>query len=207
MNESAKQQAFTEGSIFRSLIRFALPVLGALALQAAYGAAAYVAQNVGTGKPDRAKKGFFTAIVCGCTAGLLLFSLGFFGGGILSTLFTDDAEVALQSANYLKGYSLECILSCILFACCGYLNGNGYCVPVLLQGTTSTLLFRIPLATAFSKLANATLVLIGIVTPITTAYGIAFFLLCFLIIKLRRKKPAEEVVAETEETVAEETEI
>lgn len=119
MNESAKQQAFTEGSVFRSLIRFALPVLGALALQEAYGAAAYVAQNVGAGKPDRAKKGFFTAIVCGCTAGLLLFSPGFFGGGILSALFTDDTEVALQSANYLKGYSLECILSCILFACCG----------------------------------------------------------------------------------------
>lgn len=51
------------------------------------------------------------------------------------------------------------------------------------------------------------LVLIGIVTPITTAYGIAFFLLCFLIIKLRRKKPAEEVVTETEETVVEETEV
>ena len=36
--ESEKKNSFTEGSIFGGLIRFALPVLGALILQAAYGA-------------------------------------------------------------------------------------------------------------------------------------------------------------------------
>lgn len=36
--EKKKEISFTEGSIFWSLIRFALPVLGALVLQAAYGA-------------------------------------------------------------------------------------------------------------------------------------------------------------------------
>lgn len=39
MAETTKQKiSFTEGSIFQSLLRFAIPVLGALVLQAAYGA-------------------------------------------------------------------------------------------------------------------------------------------------------------------------
>ena len=37
--ENKKEVSFVEGPIFQSLIRFALPVLGALILQAAYGAA------------------------------------------------------------------------------------------------------------------------------------------------------------------------
>ena len=36
--ENKKEVSFVEGPIFQSLIRFALPVLGALILQAAYGA-------------------------------------------------------------------------------------------------------------------------------------------------------------------------
>lgn len=37
-NTQKKEISFTEGSVFGSLVRFALPVLGALVLQAAYGA-------------------------------------------------------------------------------------------------------------------------------------------------------------------------
>ena len=35
---SKKEMSFTEGPVFQSLLRFAIPVLGALILQAAYGA-------------------------------------------------------------------------------------------------------------------------------------------------------------------------
>ena len=35
---SKKEISFTEGPVFQSLLRFAIPVLGALILQAAYGA-------------------------------------------------------------------------------------------------------------------------------------------------------------------------
>lgn len=43
---------------------------------------AFVAQNIGAGKKERAKKGFFTAIITGCTAGIVIFFAGFFGGAI-----------------------------------------------------------------------------------------------------------------------------
>lgn len=86
---------------------------------------AFVAQNIGAGKPERAKKGYFTAIITGCTVGIFIFIAGFFGGGLLSSFFTSDPDVIAQSALYLKGFSAECILTCILFSSIGYFNGCG----------------------------------------------------------------------------------
>ena len=43
--ENKKEVSFVEGPIFQSLIRFALPVLGALILQAAYGCLLYTSPS------------------------------------------------------------------------------------------------------------------------------------------------------------------
>ena len=72
---------------------------------------AFVAQNIGAGKRKRAKQGFFTAILVGCSVGILIFCAGFFAGKQLSMPFTSDPEVIAQSAAYLKGFSADCILT------------------------------------------------------------------------------------------------
>lgn len=140
---------------------------------------AFVAQNVGAGKVDRAWKGLKTAIISGCCVGVLMFLAGFFGGGRMSALFTADAAVIAQSADYLRGFSIECILTCILFSCIGYFNGFGNSIPVMVQGITSALCIRIPVALFMSKLPDTSLFLVGLSTPITTVYGIIFFGICF----------------------------
>lgn len=146
---------------------------------------AFVAQNVGAGKPERAKKGFFTAIVAGCSVGILVFMAGFFGGSLISSVFTNDPEVIAQSAAYMKGYSWECILTCVLFSSIGYFNGNGNSFPVMMQGLTSAILVRIPVSILISRLPNTSLLLMGFAAPITTVYGIIFFAICFA---LRKRK-------------------
>lgn len=140
---------------------------------------AFVAQNIGAGKKDRAKKGFYTAMVAGCSVGVIIFLIGFFGGGMVSSLFTGDAEVIAQSADYLRGYSVECVLTCILFSSIGYFNGCGISLPVMIQGITSAFCIRIPVSIYMSRLPHTSLVLVGLATPITTVYGIIFFLICF----------------------------
>lgn len=146
---------------------------------------AFVAQNIGAGKPDRAKRGYFTAMITGCTVGIFIFLAGFFGGGLLSSLFTSDADVIAQSALYLKGFSVDCILTCILFSSIGFFNGSGNSIPVMIQGISSAFLIRIPVSILMSKLPNTSLMLVGFATPITTIYGIIFFVVCFAL--LRRK--------------------
>lgn len=146
---------------------------------------AFVAQNIGAGKKDRAKAGFFTAIKTGCTVGIVIFLAGFFGGAWMSSLFTDDSRVILQSADYLKGFSAECILTCILFSSIGYFNGYGRSIPVMVQGISSAVCIRIPVSVLMSRLPQSSLLLVGLATPITTVYGIIFFMICFA--RLRHK--------------------
>ena len=144
---------------------------------------AFVAQNTGAGKKDRAWKGFLTAIATGCSLGVVIFCIGFFGGSVISRIFTSDPAVIEQSAAYLRGFAPECILTCVLFSSIGYFNGRGISIPVMIQGITSACLIRIPLALFFSHLPNTNLTFVGMSTPITTVYGICFFLICFARLK------------------------
>lgn len=146
---------------------------------------AFVAQNIGAGQKERAWKGFLTAMAAGCAAGVLIFLAGFFGGGVMSSVFTDDGEVIAQSADYLRGFSVECILTCVLFSSIGYFNGRGRSIPVMIQGISSAFCIRIPVSIFMSRLPNASLMLVGLATPITTVYGILFFMICFA--RLRRE--------------------
>lgn len=148
---------------------------------------AFVAQNIGAGQQQRAKKGYFTAMAAGCTVGILIFIAGFFGGGVLSSLFTNDPEVIAQSADYLRGFSADCILTCILFSSIGYFNGCGKSIPVMIQGITSAFLIRMPVSIFMSRLPGASLMMVGFATPITTIYGIIFFAVCFARFRDTRK--------------------
>lgn len=148
---------------------------------------AFVAQNIGAGQKERAKQGYITAMILGCVVGVFTFSLGFFGGGWLSGFFSNDAEVIAQSAAYMRGFSIDCILTCILFGTIGYFNGNGNSIPVMLQGISSAFLIRIPVSIFMSHLPNTTLTLIGTATPITTVYGICFFAVCFAVLRRKEK--------------------
>lgn len=148
---------------------------------------AFVAQNIGAGQKDRAWKGFLTAMAAGCATGTVIFFAGFFGGSALSSVFTNDKEVIAQSADYLRGFSAECILTCILFSSIGYFNGRGRSIPVMLQGISSAFCIRIPVSIFMSRLPNASLMLVGMATPITTIYGIFFFIICFARLKKEDK--------------------
>lgn len=150
---------------------------------------AFVAQNIGAGQHKRAIQGFFTAMAGGSMIGLLMFLLGFFGGASLSRIFTSDAAVITQSAAYLKGFCGDCILTCALFSFIGYFNGCGISIPVMLQGMVSALCIRIPVSLYMSRLPDTSLTYVGLAAPISSVFGIIFFVICFLFLK-RHKKTA-----------------
>ena len=94
--------------------------------------------------------------------------VGFFGGGVLSSFFTNDSEVIAQSAAYLKGFSADCILTCVLFSSIGYFNGCGKSIPVMIQGITSAFCIRIPVSIIMSRLPETSLTYVGMATPIVS---------------------------------------
>ena len=106
---------------------------------------AFVAQNIGAGKKSRAWKGFYTAIITGCSVGIIIFMVGYF-------------------------------------------NGCGKSIPVMIQGITSAFCIRIPVSIIMSRLPETSLTYVGMATPITTVYGIIFFVICFRLLNKNSAK-------------------
>lgn len=142
---------------------------------------AFVAQNVGAGREDRAKKAMKTGMVFGLAIGSCVAALSYFRGDIPSALFTSNAAFIAMSADYLRGFSVEAALTCIVFSYMGYFNGHGKTITVMVQGITSSFLFRVPMSYLFSIQPGANLFTIGLAIPLTSIYGILFFTVRYLV--------------------------
>ncbi|WP_418751525.1 MATE family efflux transporter [Frisingicoccus sp.] len=141
---------------------------------------AFVGQNVGAGREDRARKAMYTGMAIGAFIGIFIFAVSFFRGDVPSALFTSNPEYIAKSAEYLRGFSPEAILTCVVFSFIGFFNGHGRTMPVMFQGITASFLVRVPLSYLFSLKPDATLVDIGLAVPAASVYGILFFSVCYL---------------------------
>ena len=141
---------------------------------------AFVAQNVGAGLEKRARRAMVTGMVLGATIGVFICALSFFKGDIPSSVFTTNPVFIEKSAEYLRGFSPEAVLTCIVFSYIGYFNGHTKPLPVMIQGITASFLVRVPLSYLFSLKPGASLVDIGTAVPIASVYGIIFFTICYI---------------------------
>ena len=150
-----------------------------LLIPSAFGSAmsAFVAQNIGAGQPKRARKALLYGMGSALSIGVFMFLLSFFRGDLLTLLFTKDAAVVDASAQYLKGFSFDCLLVCLLFCFTGYFNGCGKTLFVMIQGLVGALLVRMPVGYLMSLRPEPTLFSIGLATPLAS---LASIILCIL---------------------------
>lgn len=153
---------------------------------------AFVAQNMGAGKPERAKKALGCGVISAFCAGAVLSALAFFHGDMLSAIFSRDMGVITASHSYLKAYAIDCLLTPFLFCMTGYYNGREKTLFVLLQGIVGAFMVRIPIAYFVSLLPGATLFQIGLGTPAASVVQIVLCLLMFAHMERqeRRQRPA-----------------
>ena len=137
---------------------------------------AFVAQNVGAGKLDRARKALRSAIAVSFIFGFSMFVFAFFRGTILTGLFARDNAVILAGAEYLKAYAVDCLFTCFLFCFIGFYNGLGLTRFVMAQGVIGAFLVRIPVCILMSRWEPVTLFHIGLATPCSTVVQI---IMCF----------------------------
>ena len=145
--------------------------------------ASFVSQNVGAGNKKRAEQSMLTGIGIGLVFGCVVFALVWCKGDVLSGLFTADAAVIANGYAYLKGFAPETIATAILFSMVGYFNGNDKTLWVMVQGLVQTLLVRLPMAYIMSIQPNASLTMIGLSAPTSTAVGILLNICFFLWLK------------------------
>lgn len=134
---------------------------------------AFVAQNIGAGREDRARRALACGIASSVAAGLLMGWAAFFHGDVLAGLFARDTAVIAAAWEYLKAYAIDCLLTSFLFCFTGYFNGCGQTVFVMVQGFAGALGVRLPMAFLMSRVSPGSLFHLGLSTPASTVVQIA----------------------------------
>lgn len=133
---------------------------------------AFVAQNVGAGKEDRARKTLFTGMRIGLLIGVVVGIGTFLYGDRLAQIFTQDSAVIVRAFEYLRGFALEAVVTAVSFSFIGYYNGHGKTLFVMAQGLAQTFLVRLPISWFMSIQPDASLTQIALAAPIATIAGI-----------------------------------
>nr|MCR4939679.1 MATE family efflux transporter [Treponemataceae bacterium] len=149
---------------------------------------AFVAQNIGAQKYDRAKKALVYSIAASLACGILMAYTAFFHGDLLSAIFSKDEAVIEAAHSYLKAYAIDTLFVSFLFCTIGYFNGWGRTTFVMLQGIIGAFCVRIPVSYAMSLTANPSLFRIGLATPCSTVVQIILCTVAFIIYERKRKK-------------------
>ena len=148
---------------------------------------AFVAQNTGAAKPDRAKKALRYSVVTSLCISVFVFYFNFFHGDLLAGIFANDRAVILEAADYLKAYAIDCLLTSFLFCFVGYFSGLGKTVFVMAQGILGAFGVRIPVSFFMSRLPNVRLFCIGLATPCSTVVQVLLCLAYYAHLSRREK--------------------
>ena len=149
---------------------------------------AFVAQNVGARKLDRAQKAMRTGILLSLSFGAVIAAFAFFRGDLLCRIFTQDAEIIRAGWDYLRAYAIDTLLVSFMFCFVGYYNGLGKTTFTMLQGLVGAFCVRIPFSFFMSR-ATESLFLIGLATPSSTAVQIVLCVVYWFY--LRKKEPTD----------------
>ena len=133
---------------------------------------AFVAQNIGAGKPQRARRALLYGISTSLLVSVFISYASFFHGSALAGIFAKDVQVIAAAADYLRAYALDCLLTSFLFCFIGYFSGLGKTLFVMAQGLVGAFLVRIPVSFVMSRVADVSLFGIGLATPASTTVQI-----------------------------------
>lgn len=140
---------------------------------------AMTAQNMGAGRPDRARQGLKYGILFCLAADIAMFVLVQLVPGLAMRLFTPDAEMIYHGVLYLRTYSIDCILVTFVFTLNGFYSGCGRTGFTLFNSLASTFLVRVPAVFFISLLPGVTLLHIGVAAPAASAIQVLLQLLYF----------------------------
>lgn len=146
---------------------------------------AFVAQNYGAGRMDRAKKALYYGAGVSFLIGVGMFFLSYFHGDVLAGIFSSAPDVIQAAADYLKAYGIDCMLTAIFFCYIGFYNGIGKTKFVMIQGIIGAFCVRVPVSYFMSRQPNPSLFHIGLATPLSSCLQL---LLCVGYMRYLKKK-------------------
>ena len=133
---------------------------------------AMVSQNMGANRPKRAVRCLYTGIIVTLVFGVISFSLLQFYPAHVIEIFTPESELIYATSQYLKSFSIDCILVCFVFCLNGFFNGCGHTRFSMVNNLMAAFLLRVPATWFISKMPGADLFSVGFATPLSSLLSI-----------------------------------
>lgn len=151
--------------------------------------AALTAQNLGAGKPERARK--FLKYAAGAAFGcsLLFFAWAQLGPETMIGIFSADPQVIQAGIPFFRSCSLDYLAVSLLFSLNGYLNGCEKTLFTMTNCCAGALLIRIPLLHFLTGQGIRQLQAYGLVSPCSSLVMISVILLYLTWLGRKRKNP------------------
>lgn len=147
--------------------------------------ATMTAQNYGAGLIQRMNRCLASGIGIAFVFGVSVCVYSQFLPETLTAFFTKDAAVVSMAAEYLRGYSIDCIVVSFVFCINSYFSGQGNSLFPMIHSLIATFLFRIPLSYWFSQIDSSSLFIMGFAPPLSTVVSL---LICIWYLRYTRKK-------------------
>ena len=147
--------------------------------------ATMTAQNDGAGLIRRLNQCLLSGIGLALIFGVTVCLYSQFLPETLTAFFSKDPAVISMAAEYLKGYSIDCVIVSFVFCINSYFSGQGNSLFPMIHSLIATFLFRIPLSYWFSQIDSSSLFIMGFAPPLST---IVSLLICIWYLRYTKDK-------------------
>lgn len=127
--------------------------------------AAITAQNMGAGKPERARKSLWYGMGFALFVSCLFWLWAQWNPESMISAFSRDEHVIRAGVPFFRSCSYDYILVTLVFCLNGYLNGRQKTLWTMVSCTSGALLLRIPMVYFFGKYFSDNLGMLGKIAP------------------------------------------
>lgn len=141
---------------------------------------AITAQNIGAGKPERARKSLWYGISFAFLVSCVFWFWAQVNPQSMIRVFTNDAGVVAAGVPFFRSCSYDYLLVAFVFCLNGYLNGRQKTIWTMVSCTSGALVLRIPIVFFFGKYFADDLGKLGMAAAIVSAIMAAYTLVYVL---------------------------
>lgn len=153
--------------------------------------AAVTAQNIGAGKPERARKALWYSMSFAVGVSVLFWIWAQISPETMIGAFTKDSEIIAAGVPFFRSCSYDYIMVAMVFCLNGYLNGRAKTVWTMVSCSGGALILRIPMVYLFGKYFADDLGKLGMIAPIVSGI-MAAYTLCYVLYEGRRAGGSKE---------------
>ena len=149
--------------------------------------AAITAQNMGAGKPERARKALWMSMGFALGVSMLFWIWAQINPETMIGAFTKDKEIIKAGIPFFRSCSYDYIRVAMVFCLNGYLNGKSKTLWTMVSCSAGALVLRIPMVYLFGNYFSQDLGMLGKIAPIVSGI-MAIYTLIYVLYEGRKSR-------------------